>query len=158
MSTLPTMKFDNETIHFTGWHIHAPADHSVGGYRSKAELHYVFKDDANKYRAVLAMRLDPGRDDSTFFAQLPAPLSFNDTSMMEEVAIDHSLALDEVYMFNEFWTYRGSLTSPPCTEGVRFFVARAILFTSVKQMQDILRVSTYSARAEQQVWLHAINV
>ena len=52
----------------------------------------------------------------------------------------------------------GSLTSPPCTEGIRFFVARNILFVGNKQMQDILRVSTYSARAEQEVWLHQINV
>jgi carbonic anhydrase len=52
----------------------------------------------------------------------------------------------------------GSLTSPPCTEGIRFFVARNILFVGNAQMQDILNVSTYSARAEQEVWLHQINV
>jgi carbonic anhydrase len=32
------------------------------------------------------------------------------------------------------------------------------LFVSNAQMQDILRVSTYSARAEQEVWMHEINV
>lgn len=40
-SGLPTMEFDNQTLYCRGWHIHAPADHSVGGDRSKAELHYV---------------------------------------------------------------------------------------------------------------------
>lgn len=40
-SNLPSMVVDNETLHCTGWHIHAPADHSVQGDRSKAELHYV---------------------------------------------------------------------------------------------------------------------
>lgn len=55
-------------------------------------------------------------------------------------------------MFNEFWTYKGSLTSPPCTEGIRWFVARNVLFVSVEQMQAILAVSTYSARVEQEVW------
>jgi carbonic anhydrase len=50
------------------------------------------------------------------------------------------------------------LTSPPCREGIRFFIARNILFVSNAQMQDILRVSTYSARAEQEVWMHEINV
>lgn len=53
---------------------------------------------------------------------------------------------------------RGSLTSPPCTEGLRWFVARNIMFVSDEQMQAILRVSTYSARAEQEVWRHDINV
>lgn len=60
--------------------------------------------------------------------------------------------------FNDFWTYRGSLTSPPCTEGLRWFVARNIMFVSDRQMQDMLRVSTFSARAEQEVWNHEINV
>ena len=40
-SGLPSMEMDNETLYLTGWHIHAPADHTVGGDRSKAELHYV---------------------------------------------------------------------------------------------------------------------
>lgn len=57
-----------------------------------------------------------------------------------------------------FFPTTGSLTSPPCTEGIRFFVARNILFVGNQQMQDILGVSTYSARAEQEVWLHQINV
>jgi len=73
------------------------------------------------------------------------------------MGMDVAQALREVNMFNEFWTYRGSLTSPPCTEGIRFFVARNVLFTSVDQMREVLRVSTYSARAEQEVWMHQIN-
>lgn len=71
--------------------------------------------------------------------------------------LDLYQAIREVNEFNEFWTYRGSLTSPPCKEGVRFFIARDILFVSPRQLQAILGVSTYSARAEQNVWLHDIN-
>lgn len=158
LTTLPSMTFDNETVYLVGWHIHAPADHTVGGDRSKAELHFVHKTIDDEYRAVLAFRLDPGRTDSGFFHQLPPPIGFNDTTVLEGVELNLAQALDEVNYFNEFWTYKGSLTSPPCREGIRFFIARSILFTSVVQMQDILGVSTYSARAEQEVWLHDINV
>lgn len=65
--------------------------------------------------------------------------------------IDPMQAVREVNSFSEFWTYKGSLTSPPCKEGIQWFVARNILFTSVKQMQDILGASTFSSRAEQEV-------
>lgn len=68
------------------------------------------------------------------------------------------MALAEVNRFSDFWTYQGSLTSPPCTEGIRFWVARNVMFVSNAQMQEILAVSTYSARAEQEVWMHQINV
>ena len=152
------MKFDNETVYLRGWHIHSPADHSVGGDRSKAELHYVHVDAKGHERAVLAIRLDPGNGNSTFFSQLPPMISYRERQTQQALTLNMELALQNVNYFNEFWTYRGSLTSPPCHEGIRWFVARTILFTSVDQMQDILRASTYSARAEQEVWLHEINV
>ncbi|TKA78315.1 hypothetical protein B0A49_02280 [Cryomyces minteri] len=160
---LPSLTFEeapgvNETVYLRGWHLHAPADHSVQGDRSKAELHLVHVDAKGHERAVLAFRVDPGNAESAFFGQLPGVIGFNETDVQEPIELDPSLALNEVNSFNEFWTYRGSLTSPPCTEGLRWYVARNILFTSVAQMQSLLRASTYSARAEQEVWLHQINV
>ncbi|KAK7422696.1 hypothetical protein QQX98_001484 [Neonectria punicea] len=153
----PAITYDNETLYLAGWHIHAPADHSVGGDRSKAELHLVHVDAEGHEKAVLAIRLDPGNSENAFFSQLPAAIGFNETEKTEVTTLDHNLALESVFYFNEFWTYKGSLTSPPCHEGIRWFVARQILFTGVQQMRDILGASTYSARAEQEVWLHSIN-
>lgn len=139
-TTLPSATFDedsmNETVYLASWHIHAPADHTVQGDRSKAELHFVHADAEGHERAVLAIRIDPGNSNSTFFNQLPPMIGFNQTE-------NHS---------------KGSLTSPPCTEGLRWFVARNIMFVSDQQMQNILRVSTFSARSEQEVWRHDINV
>jgi carbonic anhydrase len=186
-TTLPSFTFEdngaNETVYMTGWHIHAPADHSVGGDRSKAEMHFVHTDASGKPRAVLAFRIDPGNSDSPFFSALPEYHSFREVEKNTTTNMSPSVVMDEVNWFSEFWTYKGeptahlvtprsiadpvglvlnnftgSLTSPPCTEGIRFFVARNILFVGNQQMQDILRVSTYSARAEQEVWLHQINV
>lgn len=157
-NTLPTLSYDNETNYLTGWHIHAPADHSVGGDRSKAEIHYVFSDDAGQYRAVVAMRIDPGGRVNAFFDAIAQPfVHFNETDQQIEMQLPLALPIHLVYNLTEFWTYQGSLTSPPCTEGVRFFMARNILFVSDDQMREILRVSTYSARAEQEVWRHGVN-
>lgn len=105
----------------------------------------------------MAIRLDPGNSNNTFFEQLPAMIGFDEMGVEEAVELDFTPALQSVLYFNEFWTYQGSLTSPPCHEGIRWFVARQILFTGVEQMQAILGASTYSARAEQEVWQHRIN-
>jgi carbonic anhydrase len=153
----PSMTYNNKTVFLKGWHIHAPADHSVQGDRSKAELHLVHADAEGHEKAVVAMRIDPGNAESPFFAQFPAVPGFDDETA-HAMRMDGLMALKEVNMFNEFWTYKGSLTSPPCTEGIRWFVARNVLFVSVEQMQAILTVSTYSARVEQEVWQHQINV
>jgi carbonic anhydrase len=153
----PSFTYDNETTYLKGWHIHAPADHSVGGDRSKAEMHFVHVNAEGHEAAVLAFRLDPGNSNSTFFNQFPSMVGFDEMDVQQQMEVDLNLALDSVLHFNEFWTYQGSLTSPPCTEGIRWFVARQILFTGVDQMRSILGASTYSARAEQEVWQHRIN-
>lgn len=154
----PSFTFDNETVYLVGWHIHAPADHTVEGYRARAELHLVHVDAKGRERAVLAIRLSPGNRDSQFLTQLPPIIGFNQTDVTVPLKLNVRQALVSASMFNEFWTYEGSLTSPPCTEGIRWFVARQVLFTGVKQMRDILAGSTYSAREEQRVWQHKINV
>ncbi|KAK5712025.1 hypothetical protein LTR15_012093 [Elasticomyces elasticus] len=160
-TTLPSMTFDedgvNETVYLASWHIHAPADHTVAADRSKAEMHFVHVDADGHERVVLAFRVDPGNAPSTFFSNVPEYTTFNDTTQRSIDGINVNQALNEVQMFNDFWTYRGSLTSPPCREGMRWYLARQILFVSDTQMQDILRVCTYSARAEQEVWGHQIN-
>lgn len=156
-TTHPSVTYDNNTVYMKGWHIHAPADHSVGGVRSKAELHLVMVDETGHEKAVMAVRLDPGNTNNTFFEQLPEMIGFDELNTHEPTSLDFAPALESALYFNEFWTYQGSLTSPPCSEGIRWFMARQILFTGVEQMQAILGASTYSARAEQEVWQHRIN-
>lgn len=151
-SALPKMKFDDEEVFLIGWHIHSPADHTVDGYRAKSEMHLVHANAEGDPRAVVAIRIDPGKGPSTFITSLPTPfISFNETTAYSNTQLDLLEPLREVSMLTEFWTYSGSLTSPPCEEGVRWFVARTVMYVGIEQMQQILHVSTYSARVEQQV-------
>ncbi|KAL8989375.1 MAG: hypothetical protein Q9169_008373 [Polycauliona sp. 2 TL-2023] len=176
ISSLPAIKWNNETAYLIGWHIHAPADHPVDGGRSRAELHLVHVNQEGSPAAVLAIRLDPGTVPLPFISQVPKMVPFTVTSggrsskdlqflpeqsvkpeVVPDVAMNMDLALGAVDHFSEFWTYKGGLTSPPCTEGIRFFVATTIALTSAEQMQDILGVCRFSARMEQNVWLHDVN-
>jgi carbonic anhydrase len=151
-----TLQFDNETLYLAGWHIHSPADHTVAGKRSKSELHLVHKNAAGKERAVVAIRIDPSTRPSAFFSSLPAYPGFTNTTRVP-LNVNLNQLINEVNRLSNFWTYSGSLTSPPCTEGLRWFVARDILFVDNEQMRRILGASTYSARDLQEVWLHAVN-
>lgn len=169
----PAMTYDNVTLYLKGLHIHSPADHTVQGDRSKAELHLVHADATGKERGVIAIRIDPGNADSLFVSQMLSggqgqnsttgsapttnPIPSFDSQETIPMNLDVLEAIREVNMFNDFWTYEGSLTSPPCTEGIRWWVARNAMYVSIVQMQAILAVSTYSARIEQEVWMHGIN-
>lgn len=154
----PSLTFDNETVYLSGWHIHTPADHSVNMFRNRAELHLVHTDAQGRERAVVAILMDSGNENNTFVEQLPTPLvRFDDTTTQIPTTLALNDALASAANFKEYWTYQGSLTSPPCREGIRWFVARQVMYTTVQQMQTILAASSYSARAEQRAWLHRIN-
>lgn len=108
-TSLPSVEFDegnvNETVYLASWHIHAPADHTVQGDRSKAELHLVHADAQGHERAVMAIRIDPGNSDSQFFRQLPPMIGFNATSeSRSEVPMNINEALREINNFSDFWT------------------------------------------------------
>jgi carbonic anhydrase len=169
ISSSNSFTFDNETVYLKGWHIHAPADHSVDGIKSRAELHLVHADAAGVERAVLAIRMDPGTSDSPFVAQFVSAINdtspdvtkvpnFDSANRVPVQTMDVSLALEEVGNFKNYWTYNGGLTSPPCREGIRFFVAGKVMIVGLKQMQEILQISAFSTRDEQMIWMHEVNV
>jgi carbonic anhydrase len=149
-----------ETVYLAGWHTHTPSEHTVDGVRSRAELHFVHATAEGKPRAVVGFRIRTGNSNegSKFVEQLPEMLGFNSTEKVENVALDLNLAIEEVGGLQEFWTYDGSLTSPPCTEGKRWFVARQELVVSDEQMMALLKVSTYSARPVNDIWRHGVDV
>ncbi len=136
----------------------------MDGDRSRAELHLVHANAQGTPIAVLGVRMDPGNSNNAFLSQLPQYVPFligqqpeNTAEVIEDVELNMGLALDSVGRFRDFFTYKGSLTTPPCTEGKRWFVAREIATTSVDQMRALLGASTYSARVLQKLWLHAVN-
>ncbi|KAK1961155.1 carbonic anhydrase, partial [Colletotrichum sublineola] len=154
----PHFTYRGLTGYLKGWHIHTPAEHIVDGYRAKAELHLVHVDTQGRDNAVLAIRLDPGDTESPFFAQLPPMIGPKDAAKKQtQITVDHTKALDSVLRVLEFWEYQGSLTTPPCGEGIRWFIARPVMPMSMGQMRVILGASTYSARPEQAVWQHNVN-
>ncbi len=160
VTTLPVLKFDDRTVYLSGWHIHFPSEHSINGVRSRAELHMVHVDENGKPASVVGIRIDPSPESghsSAFFKQLPSFPGFNDTGLVEGVMISPIKAIEEVGDGEEYWTYAGSLTTPPCTEGIRWFVTAQPLLVSREQMVTLLASGRFSNRVQQFVWEQSVN-
>lgn len=164
-TSLPSFTFneggDDETVYLIGWHTHTPSEHQIDGVPSKAEMHFVHVNATGSPRAVLGFRITTcaaGQQASSVFSGLPAFITPSDTVTRVNGSMNVKEALDSVNGFELFWTYEGSLTTPPCTQGLRWFVSQDQITLSVSDMQSLLGASSYSSRVQQDVWEHGINV
>lgn len=101
-------------------HAHVPAEHRLDGHTAPAELHLVHRAQSGAL-AVVGIFLMPGPDHSGLHAladQLGG-LQVGDRHAAYGTLLDLATWLPEVRSYH---TYGGSLTTPPCTEGVRWFV------------------------------------
>ncbi|WP_280399898.1 carbonic anhydrase [Nocardia carnea] len=105
----------------TQFHFHAPSEHTVDGHGAEMEFHLVHKD-ATGALAVLAILLQPGNG-SPFAPLLTAlPATSGSTARIGPVDLRTLLPANHTQ-----FRYTGSLTTPPCTEGVSWTVLRTPL-------------------------------
>ena len=163
LSTLPAMQFDSKTVYLTGWHMHLAAEHQIDGMRTKAEMHLVHADAAGHPAAVIGIMVDNITPNvaSGFFPeainQLPGPTA-NGTAI-PNIPLNMFQAIQGAGNLANFWTYEGSLTTPPCSEGLRWYVSSDVLQISQTQMDAILKSNggIYSARVPQLVKNQRVN-
>ena len=104
-----------------GIHYHSPSEHTLDGESFAAELHLVHRD-ASANLAVVGLLYRSGAPNPAVQALLDAsPEAGNPVN--PEPGIN---AADFVPTTPGYYTYDGSLTTPPCTEGVRWVVMREI--------------------------------
>lgn len=121
----------------------------------------VHVDETGNAASVVGLLIDVAADAdyiSPFFEALPGLIGFNDTSVVQDVTMQPMLAVEEVGGLKAYWTYSGSLTTPPCSEGLRWFVGGNMLKVGGMQMVKLLESGRFSHRVEQGVWGQGINV
>jgi carbonic anhydrase len=141
--------------------MHFPSEHLVDDVRAKGEMHMVHVDAEGNAASVVGLMVDVAADPeyiSPFFDSLPDLIGFNDTSVVEGATTDPMQAIREVGNLKGYWTYKGSLTTPPCSEGLRWFVSNSVLKVGKGQMVKLLESSRFSHRVEQVVWEQGVNV
>lgn len=115
------------------FHFHHPGEEAFKGRITDMNVHLVHKSADGKI-AVIAIRfaMDRGEPDAVLAALWPhLPKKAGETAKVDDM-IDPAgfLPSDRGY-----WTYVGSLTAPPCTEGVRWFVYEDTLSLSLSQLR-----------------------
>ncbi|KAM3419851.1 hypothetical protein BST61_g3180 [Cercospora zeina] len=163
-AAVPTIRFDDETYSLLQWHTHTPeSEHAFGGIKRKGEIHFVFGTGSTP-KAVVGIGLDYGAASSFFggiFQQLDAQrrdLPPVGSTAQYPIRIDFSTMISGSNNVRDFWTYEGSLTTPTCGEGIRWFVGGWTHRLSGDQFTRVNRASIDSVRALQPVLDQHINL
>ncbi|HFQ91911.1 MAG TPA: carbonic anhydrase family protein [Chromatiales bacterium] len=120
------------------FHFHAPSEHTIGGKYYPMVAHLVHKADDGSL-GVIGVMMKEGAENAlikTLWDHLPAEAGQKESVADVSINVADLLPVDRTY-FN----YSGSLTTPPCTEGVNWMVLAAPVSVSaeqIKQYTDIL--------------------
>jgi carbonic anhydrase len=129
-----TFTFNDKVFHLKQAHFHTPSEHTVNGQSYPMEMHWVHQSEEGKL-AVVSVLFKEGKPNKNFemiIAHLPSKKG--DSVIVEDKQLQLDLHLPPD---NYAYHYLGSLTTPPCSEGVQWLVLRQPVELSATQLQAI---------------------
>lgn len=123
-------------------HFHEPSEHTVNGIRYPIEIHLVHQS-KEKYYTVLSVFGVEG-EKSEAFEEME---SFLPLKKGEEREIDKAFDLSRIFPQNKtYYSYGGSLTTPPCSETVQWVIFKdpiVISLEEVLKLKDNMPLENY---------------
>ena len=131
-----SITIDNDTFNLLQFHFHAPSENMIKGISYPMEAHLVHADkDGNL--AVVAVMIEEGASNPVLesaWKQLPAHAG-DKAVLSAEVDVNKTLPANR-----DYYRFNGSLTTPPCSEGVRWFVMKDTVTASKAQIDAFKKV------------------
>lgn len=136
-----TFTIDGDVFELKQFHFHTPSENLIDGKQYPLEAHFVNQDQQGNL-AVVAVMFAAGQENqqlAALSASIPSP--HNSQPLATSFAVKDLLPnIEHYYQFN------GSLTTPPCTEGVRWFVIHDAASLSLAQQKALMDVMGHNNR------------
>lgn len=126
------MRHGSGSFELKQFHFHSPSEHQWQGENAAAEIHFVHAD-AQGNLAVVAVPVKSGAENAAIaqlFARLPGEEG-------QKNAVEGFNAKELLPRTHEYFYYSGSLTTPPCSEGVRWIVMKHAIAMSDAQIEAL---------------------
>jgi carbonic anhydrase len=136
-----TIKIDGQEYELKQFHFHGPSEHQFKSNSYPMEVHLVHKNAEGKI-AVVGIFMEVGQANEfveTIWANIPE----KGENEISGVSINVSALppKNQVYYY-----YEGSLTTPPCTEGVNWYVLKTPIQVSREQVARFYSFYNHNAR------------
>jgi len=122
---------DGQTYELLQFHFHAPSEHTVKGAFYDMEMHLVHKNSKDEL-AVVGVMMKKGAPNNiiqVLWDNIPAEV--NQESEVNGISVNASSLLPSD---TGYYHYFGSLTTPPCSEGVNWSVLKTPIQVSEEQI------------------------
>lgn len=141
-----TMKIGGNEYELLQFHFHSPSEHTINGKAAEMEVHLVHKNKAGQL-AVIGVLIEKGKERAPIqmvWKHLP-------TRTGEEKRVPQTMinAKDLLPEDLSYFNYSGSLTTPPCSEGVNWILLKTPITLSGEQIQAFSTLFPGSVRPVQ---------
>ena len=120
----------NERFQLLQGHFHSPSEHTVAGEHFAMEIHLVHSDQDGEL-VVVGLMINEGEEDpmlNRIWSFMPETVGETRESAL--TVLEAGVLLPT----RDYFVYSGSLTTPPCSEGVKWIVLRKSLTASAEQI------------------------
>ena len=141
-----TLTIGEQSFDLVQYHFHAPSEHSVDGEHYPMEMHLVHQSAAGEL-AVVGVFIAEGEHNAAFDPVWNnMPIETGAVKHIENVNVD----IDDMLPSDlTSWRYQGSLTTPPCSEDVRWIVLQTPIQLGSGQIQQFKNLFTGNNRPTQ---------
>jgi carbonic anhydrase len=145
---------DGKSYQLLQGHFHDPSEHHIDGVSYAMELHLVHKDSEGKLLVIGVLAQEGGehKELARAGAWVKKQVGHRMVQAGEEVTgSDQLFDLMKVLPkdLKHFYAYGGSLTTPPCTEGVQWIVLKEPIELSKEQISHFMQAYGPIARPVQ---------
>jgi carbonic anhydrase len=133
---------DNKSYRLLQFHFHSPAEEHIDGESFPLGVHFVHGSEAGELLvvAVLIREGEENTDWQAVFTHLPE-------GQEAVIALEMPLDISRLIPLDKgFYSFMGSLTTPPCSEGVRWFVMKEVVSLSAAQIGAFTGIYPMNAR------------
>jgi carbonic anhydrase len=134
-----------KTYNLAQFHFHAPGEHSIDNKIYPVELHFVHQDN-DRNLAVVGVMIKEGKPN-------PMLKSIIDTANKDNQVkydVEDGDLMKLLPENKEYFHYMGSLTTPPCTEGVHWYVLKTPIEASKEELAALDKAMPDNARPIQE--------
>ena len=144
-----TIVLDEKDYKFMQLHFHAPSEHAVDGEHFPMEMHLVHQEVGSDDLVVLGIFIEESETANPFLEKVLTNIP-DEESTPVETEIELTLS-DYIPPSQKYFTYIGSLTTPPCTVGVNWILFEEAIPASAEQIAMFTELYSNTARPLQEL-------